>query len=209
MLKKLMEVEETQLRRRVEEIDAKKVSERISVIRKEKEGLVQALDREKARQDETKGVPLAEATGVVPGETVVYDKLMKIKGTLVALKGKNAEIMVSGKSVSVMVERLIVLAEKRTKRVSSGTVATDAGAYERCDVRGVNAEEACGLVEKALDTAYTAKSLSLIIVHGHGTGVLKKAVRGYLATLADRYHFKSRRAPDEQGGDGATLVEFQ
>ena len=209
MLKRLTELEETQLRRRVEEIDAKKIAERISVVRKEKENLSQAIDREKAKQDETKGVPLSTATGVVPGETQVYDKLMKLKGTLTAVKGKNAEIMASGKSVSVPVERLIVVGGKSAKRISSGAVATEAAYNERCDVRGVNAEEACGLVEKAVDSAYTAKSLTLIIVHGHGTGVLKKAVREHLMMLAKRYHFTSRRAPDEQGGDGATLVEFK
>jgi DNA mismatch repair protein MutS2 len=117
--------------------------------------------------------------------------------------------MAGGKSVSAPVERLIVLAEKRTKRVTAGAVHGTAVYNERCDVRGMRAEEALELVEKAVDTACTAHTLSLIIVHGHGTGALKKAVRAHLTTLEKRYQFTARRAPDEQGGDGATLIEFK
>ncbi|HSA33358.1 MAG TPA: Smr/MutS family protein [bacterium] len=208
MLKKLMELEETQLRRRVEETDAKNAAKRIGIVRKEKEALSQAIEREKAKADETPGVPLAEAQGVRVGETVVYDRLTKIKGVLSALKGVKAEVTTGGKSVLVPVERLIVVDEKRKKRAVAAPVDTGAACFEKCDVRGMTVEDACALVEKTVDGAYAAKSIAVAVIHGHGTGALKKGVRNYLEQLAGRYHFVWRSAPTEQGGDGTTLVEF-
>ncbi len=207
-LKKLTELEEAELRRRVETLDAKKAAERIAVVRKEKESLTQAIQRAEAARDETPGIPLSEAE-IRPGETVVYDRVTKIKGVLAAVKGKKAEVIAGNKTVSIPIERLIVRDEKVARKVTAAPVATEAGWSERCDVRGMTAEEACAAVEKAVDAAFAAKSMTLLIIHGHGTGALKKAIRAHLETLAKRYPVTVERAPDEQGGDGATLVTFK
>ncbi len=207
-LKKITELEEAELRKRIEALNASKAAERIAVVRKEKESLSQAIQRAEAARDETPGIPLAEAQ-THPGETVVYDKVTKIKGVLAAVKGKQAEVVAGNKTLWIPIERLIVRDEKVARRVSAAPVVTDAGWSERCDVRGMTIEEAGTAVEKAVDAAFAAKSTMLLIIHGHGTGALKKAVRTYLTSLSDRYPITVSRAPEEQGGDGATLVTFK
>ena len=50
--------------------------------------------------------------------------------------------------------------------------------YQEINVIGHRAEEACDEVEKFLDHAAMASVERVRIVHGHGMGVLKKAIAG-------------------------------
>jgi DNA mismatch repair protein MutS2 len=74
------------------------------------------------------------------------------------------------------------------------------------DLRGQRAADAVEEVERYLDDAYLAGLQSVRIVHGHGTGAVRKAVRDRLS-----HHSLVRSwAPAErnQGGDGATDVQL-
>ena len=52
------------------------------------------------------------------------------------------------------------------------------------DLRGLRADEALEKIELFLDSVYGANLPNAYIIHGHGTGALKRAVRGYFAHLA-------------------------
>ncbi|MER3460914.1 MAG: hypothetical protein C4303_07355, partial [candidate division GAL15 bacterium] len=58
---------------------------------------------------------------------------------------------------------------------------------------------------KYLDDALLAGLLRVVVIHGIGTGALRRAVhealRGYPG-------IRFSLAPPEEGGDGATVVEF-
>jgi DNA mismatch repair protein MutS2 len=74
------------------------------------------------------------------------------------------------------------------------------------DVRGMSADEALMLVEQRLDEALSAGLAELRIVHGKGTGTLRRAVREMLS-----HHSLVRShasPPPRQGGDGVTVVEL-
>jgi len=78
---------------------------------------------------------------------------------------------------------------------------------QEINVIGEHAEEACDRVEKFLDSAVMATASRVRIVHGHGMGVLRKAI-GKL--LADSPHVeKYYPAPQNEGGAGATIVELK
>jgi DNA mismatch repair protein MutS2 len=74
------------------------------------------------------------------------------------------------------------------------------------DVRGMAADEALLAVERRLDEAYGAGLAELRIIHGKGTGTLRRAVREMLNrnTLV-RAHSS---AVPRLGGDGVTVVEL-
>jgi len=109
-LKKLMEMEENEIKKRMKEMDEKKHAKRLTIIKKEKESIEQAINREKVKLDDTEGVPLSALLDkVILNETMVYDKLMKVKGILKEMKGKKAEISVKGKRLLAPVDRLIVI----------------------------------------------------------------------------------------------------
>jgi DNA mismatch repair protein MutS2 len=77
----------------------------------------------------------------------------------------------------------------------------------RCDVRGMRADEALREVEQFLDRALREGEASALIVHGHGTGALKGALREYLD--ASPYVGGYRPGESHEGGDGVTVVTLR
>ena len=78
---------------------------------------------------------------------------------------------------------------------------------QEINVIGEHAEEACEHVEKFLDSAVMATASRVRIVHGHGMGVLRKAI---WKLLAENPHVeKHYQAPQNEGGAGATIVELK
>jgi len=79
--------------------------------------------------------------------------------------------------------------------------------YREINLIGQRAEEACDRVDKFLDSAALAEVERVRIVHGHGYGILKKAVAELLARNphVEKYY----PAPPEQGGTGATIAELK
>jgi DNA mismatch repair protein MutS2 len=72
---------------------------------------------------------------------------------------------------------------------------------------GRRAEEACDSVDKFLDTAAVAQAERVRIVHGHGMGILRKAIAELLARNPHVAKFYAARP--EEGGTGATIVELK
>jgi DNA mismatch repair protein MutS2 len=72
---------------------------------------------------------------------------------------------------------------------------------------GRTVDEATEELEKYLDRAFLAGLPRVRIIHGHGAGILRRGVREFLkghphvATIAE--------APQNEGGQGATLVELR
>jgi DNA mismatch repair protein MutS2 len=75
------------------------------------------------------------------------------------------------------------------------------------NVIGQTTDEAVDAVDKFLDEASLAHLSQVRIVHGHGTGALRRAIGGLLDghPHVDRF----RPAPPDQGGAGATVVELR
>jgi DNA mismatch repair protein MutS2 len=79
--------------------------------------------------------------------------------------------------------------------------------YREINLIGERAEEACDRVEKFLDSAALAQVERIRIIHGHGMGILKRAVAGL---LKDNPHVaKFYVASPDEGGSGATIVELK
>ena len=72
------------------------------------------------------------------------------------------------------------------------------------DLRGMRVDEALEKVELFLDAVYGANLGGAYIIHGHGTGALKRAVRGWLPT--SNYVKEFRRGERGEGGDGVTVA---
>jgi DNA mismatch repair protein MutS2 len=74
------------------------------------------------------------------------------------------------------------------------------------DLRGARVEEALELLDRYIDTASLAGAPNVTVIHGHGSGALRDALR---AQLRANPLVKSWRPGDRhEGGDGATIVEF-
>ena len=78
------------------------------------------------------------------------------------------------------------------------------GSYREINLVGQRAEEACEHVDKFLDTAALAQVERIRIIHGHGMGILKRAIAELLARNPHVEKFYAGTA--DEGGTGATIV---
>ncbi len=74
------------------------------------------------------------------------------------------------------------------------------------DLRGMTVDEMLPVLEKYIDDAYLANLPYVRIIHGKGTGVLRRAVREFLRghPLVASY----KPGEPNEGGDGVTVVKF-
>ena len=75
------------------------------------------------------------------------------------------------------------------------------------DLRGERVEEALDKLEAYLDKASLANLSPVYIIHGHGTGALKSAVRDFISTSP--YVAKYRVGEDSEGGDGVSVIDIK
>lgn len=72
------------------------------------------------------------------------------------------------------------------------------------DLRGLRADEAVAMAEQFLDRSLQDGRRVAFLIHGHGTGALRLAVRD--ALRGSRYVTRSRPGEQREGGDGVTVV---
>jgi DNA mismatch repair protein MutS2 len=75
------------------------------------------------------------------------------------------------------------------------------------DLRGQRVDEAMQNLVSFLDSAYLHHTSPVMIIHGHGTGRVRAAVRDYLAKSP--YSANFRPGENYEGGDGVTVVQFK
>jgi DNA mismatch repair protein MutS2 len=93
------------------------------------------------------------------------------------------------------------------RHVSFKPSSKAARSVQEINVIGQHAEEACAQVEKFLDDTVLAEVTRVRIIHGHGMGVLRRAIADLLAKNPNVERFYS--AEPHEGGTGATIVELK
>ena len=79
-----------------------------------------------------------------------------------------------------------------------------ASAKAELDLRGMMVDEALGAVDLFLDNALLGRLETVTIIHGKGTGALRKAVREHLKK--SRYVKEYRPGAYGEGEDGVTVA---
>ncbi len=155
------------------------------------------------------GTPPIDDSGpgeaVVPGDTVEAPHL-GVRGRLQVIAGATATVQSGAITVRVPVQSL--------RKITAGVaVPTPARVPDKRDVApelhllGRTSEEARGLVEKYLDDAFLAGLPAVRLVHGKGTGALRKTVHDLLAghPLVESF----RAGEPSEGGAGATIAALR
>jgi DNA mismatch repair protein MutS2 len=146
------------------------------------------------------------------GDRVVVGAL-GLEGIVQALHDREAEIDVRGKRLRARVDELRVIApsggsppQPARVRVNVDLQPRD-GSLTELNVIGCSVDEALSRTEKFLDEALLGELKSVRLIHGYGTGQLRRAIASFLQTHAFVAHFAP--APPEQGGGGVTVVELK
>jgi DNA mismatch repair protein MutS2 len=174
-----------------------------------------------APADALPGSP-ARPSEVVEGARVYVVSLAKEAVVTASLKGNTAFVTMGAARMRVALEDLRKIpgpapkgakprSRARAEEPAADEERTEAvpGAFFRAadnvlDLRGATAEEGGERVDAFLDRAVRDGADAVCIIHGHGTGALRDAVRGLLgrSSYIDRF----RPGEREEGGDGVTVA---
>lgn len=170
--------------------------------------------------------PVSAVKSVVPQREIVVGDTVKLvrfgsTGIVDEIKNGLAEVRVKALRFRERLENLELVEQrpsttpKESKleklRQSAGAdvqvSAAEQKAQSELNVIGQTTDEAVDAVDKFLDEASLAHLSKVRIVHGHGTGALRRAIGG----LLDGHPHVARfvPAPPNEGGTGATLVELR
>ena len=145
----------------------------------------------------------------VPGARVVVGAL-GLEGTVIEVHGKHAEVDVRGKRLRAALRDLRVIGAASSAgsvRVHVDLQPRSEGLLSELNVIGNTVDEAIARLEKFLDESTVTDQRELRIVHGFGTGQLRRAISEFLKNhpLVARF----APAPQDKGGGGATIVELK
>ena len=93
-----------------------------------------------------------------------------------------------------------------TSSSNDGEVSIPRTSSNSLDLRGLRVHEADERLDGFLDSKFLEGFDGVFVIHGHGTGALKRAVRGHLAESP--YVDEFRGGEQDEGGDGVTVVRF-
>lgn len=217
-----------QLLRRVRE-EAEEILETLRKAQRESRETYQAQEKLKGLEREITELfpseqplaPLPHQEGILGEgkEPEVGDLVLVLpfrqKGLVRRKEGDKAEVQLGAVRMSVPLQNLrrIEREESVLKRTYSRATIIEAAMKKAMELPGelhlrtLRADEALEELAKYLDSACLAGIHSVRIVHGKGSGVLRRVVWDYLKEVPFVKSF--RLAPEEEGGAGVTIVELE
>ena len=161
--------------------------------------------------------PAAEARTDSARVAAVGDRVLVgafgLEGVVQAVHDREAEVDVRGKRLRAKVDELRVVTPAAAISTPPARVRVNVdlqpreGSLTELNLIGNRVEEALERTQKFLDEALLSELKSVRIIHGYGTGQLRRAISEFLRTHP--FVASYGPAPDNQGGGGATMVELK
>ena len=133
------------------------------------------------------------------------DGTLQLQAGILKMKARQEEVRVLEDATTRKKQ-----SEKDKKRNAATSIKRPvrlAAAKADLDLRGMMTDEALGMVDMFLDNALMGKLETVTIIHGKGTGALRKAVRAHLKQ--SRYVKEFRPGVYGEGEDGVTVVTLK
>jgi DNA mismatch repair protein MutS2 len=160
--------------------------------------------------------PASASATAISRPAIVGDKVavgpLGLEGIVRSIQDGHAEVDVRGKRMRAKVGDLRVVGAapaqpaKAQVRVNVDLAPRSASTTE-INVIGSSSDEAVTRVERFLDDAMMSDIKSVRIIHGYGTGQLRRSIAEFLKAHPYVVHFGP--APDNQGGGGVTVAELK
>jgi DNA mismatch repair protein MutS2 len=154
----------------------------------------------------------AQTRPAAAGDRVIVG-VLGLEGVVQSIHDGTAEVDVRGKRLRAKIDdlRVVTTAAAAAAQPSRVRVNVDlqprSGTLTELNLIGNSVDEALTRLERFLDEAMISEARTLRIIHGFGTGQLRRAVAEFLKThpLVASYG----PAPENQGAGGATVVELK
>ena len=166
-------------------------------------------------EQEEAAAPAFDIAEIKPGQHVMHRPWNK-KAVVREVDARQNRVKLDMNGVTLWADAALLgpadAPQQQAKPKSGVLVRTTAGSAPemsllRLDLRGKRADQALGELSQYLDRALLSGREGVEIVHGRGTGVLRKEVHAFLKTFPGIASFAL--APEDQGGDGVTIVTFK
>ncbi len=181
------------------------IKEAHQVIEEKRASLTQELEKFQEKVTKKLGI-------IQPGDSVWIEPL-GIRGEVVSKdeQSKKFKVLVGSVTYDVEEEKLTRIEEKERVEADSDYVSTSSYTVPQVspeiDLRGLLAEEAYDIVDKYLDDAYLAGLTTVSIIHGKGTGALRKKIGEF---LSHHHRVENIRLGEwNEGGAGVTVVKLK
>jgi DNA mismatch repair protein MutS2 len=143
-----------------------------------------------------------------PGDTVRV-KSLGMEAAVADIEGDEVEVQMGAMRTRVPLKDVTVLSQgpaSQPEPIVARSTARSASPGIQLDLRGLTAAEARQRLDRYIDDAAMAELPWVRIVHGKGTGTLRREVRNFLSghPLITSYEV----APEREGGDGATVARL-
>ena len=129
--------------------------------------------------------------------SVAKDGTLQLQAGIMKISAKPEEVYLLENETQKEVKKFI---QKTSREFRSSTVSPE------IDLRGMTVEEALGVLDIFLDNAVMANLPSVRIIHGKGTGVLRKAIHEHLRRQRGMKDF--RLGVYGEGEDGVTIISL-
>ncbi|MDR2599406.1 MAG: endonuclease MutS2 [Oscillospiraceae bacterium] len=195
-----------ELRKSAADTDWQKLNEKKSEV-------LGKLNKAEEKLTERKTVVKSKASkrDIIPGDKVQLNDLGTF-ADVIEVKNDGSLILQAGiLKITAQPSEVLLMEDETTKEAKKYINRSEnklrlSTVKPELEIRGMNIDEAMPILEQYLDNAKMSKLPSVTIIHGKGTGVLRKAVHKY---LKDEKGVKSfRLGLYGEGEDGVTIVEL-
>ena len=203
---------EKALKEHLRGVDDKVLRKRLEKEGKRKAGSTAGAIEREARERFSPDRP----THTPPSDVAAGDRVRIVTfgqtGLVESADAGKIRVEVGGKVLAVKLADLVLVeraSESRRPALPKGVSldAPDRETGSELNLIGRTVDEALPRVDKFLDDAFLSGHAGVRLVHGHGTGALRRAIADF---LKEHPHVANYRlADDQEGGTGVTLVELR
>ena len=146
---------------------------------------------------------------------IIYVNKLRQKGSITAINGKELTVQLGSLKMNVkakdcsFVSHAVKEKETTSRKKAGGfnMIAKVSQVHPEIDIRGMMVDEAIEVVSKYLDDAVIAGLPRVLIIHGKGTGALRKGIQEYLKH--HRNVLSYTLGDVDEGGSGVTAVKLK
>ncbi|WP_196594341.1 endonuclease MutS2 [Pectinatus sottacetonis] len=152
---------------------------------------------------------------IAPGD-IVFLKTLQQQATVHEIKNNKLVLLLGGLKTTVDISKCSFISHSKegkcptvitTAKKTFSQLAKTSHIKRQIDIRGMMVSDAAELLDKYIDDALLAGLKQIIIIHGKGTGALRKGIHEYLKNHRNVLDFSL--ADINEGGSGATVVQLR